>query len=282
MKKALHYRIWKDSHLKGFLETRIKSWGTNVFAYVLAASLQKPNFRYCCLTNVHHWRLVFQAHLWAFTAAFQTLIFVRPFSLWKKKKKKFVSVLKDSLTQSIVPWALRRGQMACIVLLLPAIRSGVTSWHSATFPSSPPSWINTKSLAFLTWKRSPELSHTGLRPSGRRALMSAVYESVPFASQPWPDWGTLNSFPCLRGRKHIYSLQRGLLLWLCLNAFPPVSGAVRRAGGKCEISVWEGCWPGGRVSGPAVDLLLPIGLLPGKVCLISYTCATSCLSHRLA
>lgn len=86
MKKALHYRIWKDSHLKGFLETRIKSWGTNVFAYVLAASLQKPNFRYCCLTNVQHWRLVFQAHLWAFTAAFQTLIFVRSFSLWKKKK----------------------------------------------------------------------------------------------------------------------------------------------------------------------------------------------------
>lgn len=86
MKKALHYRIWKDSHLKGFLETQIKSWGTNVFAYILAASLQKPNFRYCCLTNVQHWRLVFQAHLWAFTAAFQTLIFVRPFSLWKKKK----------------------------------------------------------------------------------------------------------------------------------------------------------------------------------------------------
>lgn len=123
-----------------------------------------------------------------------------------------------------------------------------------------------------------------------RGLWCRPCRVSPFTSQPWPGWGSLNGFPCLRvlrgGRKHIYSLQQGLLLWLRLNAFPPVTGAVRRVEGcakyQSERAAGRAAAPSDRVSGPAVDLISPIGLLPGKVCLISYTCATSCLSHCLA
>ena len=70
------------------------------------------------------------------------------------------------------------------------------------------------------------------------------------------------------GRKHTYSLQRALLLSLCVKAFPPVTGAPRRVEGcvKYQSKKTEG-WAAAqrdRRSGQAVDLISPIGLLAGK------------------
>lgn len=88
------------------------------------------------------------------------------------------------------------------------------------------------------------------------------------------------------GRKHTYSLQQALLLLLCVKAFPPVTGTVRREKGCVKYqSEKAGGWAAAqryRETGPAVHLISPMGPLPGKAWLIRYTCATSCLSHCLA
>lgn len=76
----------------------------------------------------------------------------------------------------------------------------------------------------------------------------------------------------LAGKKHTHSLQQALLLLLCVKAFPPVTGAARRAEGcvKYQSERAEG-WAAAQRDGgsrPAVDLISPMGLLAGKACLI--------------
>lgn len=88
------------------------------------------------------------------------------------------------------------------------------------------------------------------------------------------------------GEKHTHTHYNRLLLLLCVKAFPPVTRAVRWVEGcvkyQCERSAGWAAAQRDRGSGPAVDLISPMGLPAGKACLIWYTCATSCLSCCLA
>lgn len=74
------------------------------------------------------------------------------------------------------------------------------------------------------------------------------------------------------GGKNTHTHYNRLLLLLCVKAFPPVTGAVRRAE-ECVKYQSErvGGWAAAqrdRGSGPAVDVISPMGLQAGKACLI--------------
>lgn len=74
------------------------------------------------------------------------------------------------------------------------------------------------------------------------------------------------------GKKHTYSLQQDLLLLLCVKAYPPVTGAVRRAEGcvkyQSERAAGWAAAQRDRGRGPAVDLISPMGPPAGKAFLI--------------
>lgn len=144
--------------------------------------------------------------------------------------------------------------------------SGVTCWHSATFSSSSLPWINTHSNVHLN-SPSPVCVRHGFDDVGH------VRSAPPHLSHD--PKGTLNSFPCLPilcGGKNTHTHYNRLLLLLCVKAFPPVTRAVRWVEGcvkyQCERSAGWAAAQRDRGSGPAVDLISPMGLPAGKACLI--------------
>lgn len=62
------------------------------------------------------------------------------------------------------------------------------------------------------------------------------------------------------------------MLLLCVKAYPPVTGDVRRAEGcvkyQSERAAGWAAAQRDRERGPAVDLISPMGLPAGKACLI--------------
>lgn len=106
--------------------------------------------------------------------------------------------------------------------------------------------------------------------------------------------GMLNGFPCLRflhGGKNTHPLQQALLLPVCVKAFPPVTGTVRRAEGCVKYqSGRAGGWAAARRdrgSRPAVDLISPMGLPAGEslpnmihMCYILSGPLPGCLAER--
>lgn len=81
------------------------------------------------------------------------------------------------------------------------------------------------------------------------------------------EWLPLSVVPPGGRKTHIltHTLQRALLLLLCVKAFPPVTGAVGRVERCVKYqSEMAGGWAAAHTdggSGPAVDLISPMGLL---------------------
>lgn len=165
----------------------MKSWGTNVVTYLFGShspkKKKKAKFQILLFDKCPTLTSSISSTPVSFHCGISDAHICETF-LSLGKKKKFAAALKDSLTLRRHPRSpptrtdgVHRAATSC-----DSLRGDELALSDILQP--PPSWINTGSLAFLTWKRSAELSHTGLRPSGGQALKSAASESVPFASQP--------------------------------------------------------------------------------------------------
>lgn len=229
----------------------------------------------CCLTNVQHRSLIFQAHLWDVTLEFWGGdIYEKPLAS---------QGYHNSLLLPRDP--PRWGQMATTMRQLPAVARTDTRRHSPaprcrrltrSCTLSSRSNIHLNCAAPVWVRQGFEVGHVG---KGGGVV--------------WPGGGALNGFHCLwflaGGEKkhthtHTWSLQQAVVA-LC-EGIPTCDRACETGGGMCEMSVREG--GGGAAAqrgwgnGPAVQLISPMGPPAGKACLIWYTCATSCLSRCLA
>lgn len=172
------------------------------------------------------------------------------------------------------------------MLLLPAVAQG---WRAGTQRHSPAPLYHALTWTYLLSRHSnvhlnspaPVCVHRGFDVGH----VGSAFPHLSCDLEGPTEWLPLSAVP-LCGKKHTYSLQQTLLLLLCVKAFPPVTGAVRRAE-RCvkyqpeRTAGWAAAQKD-RGSRPAVDLISPMGLPAGKSCLIWYTCATSCLSRCLA
>lgn len=168
--------------------------------------------------------------------------------------------------------------MARIMLQLPAVAQ---EWRTGTQRHSPAPVYHG-----LTRSCSLSLDSNGHLNSAAPVCVRQGFDvgHVGCDTVGHSEWLSLSLIPRCREKNHI--LITTDCPWLCVKAFPPVTGPVRRVEGCVKYQSERAAgWTAAqrdRGSGPAVDLISPMGLPVGKACLIWYTCATSCLSCCLA
>lgn len=185
----------------------------------------------CCLTNVQHRSLVFQAHLWDITLAFEALICTKDF-FWRSHLGYYSWMLLPMISLDVDRWQashccflqLFRGDelaLSDILQLLSTMdkQSCLLSLHSNVHLNSPTSVFVYRGFDVGQCQVSPSAFHV------------------------WPGGGTLNGFPCLRflgGEKTHTLITTGSLVVALCEGIPTCDWGCKAGGGMCEISVWEG------------------------------------------
>ena len=193
----------------------------------------------CCLTNVQHRSLVFQAPLWDITLAFEALIFTNAFfgKSLPGLQGYYSSLLPPSMIAlDVYRWrashhhvlhSFRGDELALSDIL--QLLSSVVKHRAAHFPYR----------VTCTWTLILQLCQSGLWYGPRRVSPSAFHV--------WPGGGHAEWLPLstisLWGKTHALITTGPLVVALC-EGIPTCDWGCEPVGGMCEISVWEGWRPG--------------------------------------